>query len=76
MSLIEAVLAVASKRLVTIQFTAPLVDAAKLLSEMNTALVVVCDPKGRVSGVVTKSDVVSRSAIARAAVVRPWSPTS
>jgi signal-transduction protein with cAMP-binding, CBS, and nucleotidyltransferase domain len=59
-SLIEAVLAVASKRLVTMQLTAPLVDAAKLLSETNTALVVVCDPEGRMSGVVTKSDVVKQ----------------
>jgi len=53
-------LPIASKRLVTIQFTAPLVDAAKLLSETNTTLVVVCNPDGRMSGVVTKGDVVKQ----------------
>lgn len=60
MSLIEAVLPIAEKRLVTIQFAAPLVEAAKLLNEMNTSLVVVCNPEGRMVGVVTKSDVVKQ----------------
>jgi len=42
------------------QHASPLVEAARLLSEMNTNLVVVCNPEGRMFGVVTKSDVVKQ----------------
>lgn len=60
MTLIQAVLPTAGKHLVTIQDSAQLVEAARLLSEMNANLVVVCDPEGVMLGVVTKSDVVKQ----------------
>lgn len=60
MPLVQAILPTAGKRLVTIEIAAPLVDAAKLLSEMDTNLLVVCNPEGLMSGVITKSDVVKQ----------------
>jgi CBS domain-containing protein len=53
-------LPLAGKRLVTIQDDSPLVEAARLLSEMSANLVVVCSHNGRMRGVVTKSDVVKQ----------------
>lgn len=58
MKLVRTVLDVARKRLLTIPTAAPLVEAARLLSEGHANLVVVCGPEGRMRGVVTKSDVV------------------
>ncbi|MFC3339283.1 CBS domain-containing protein [Paracandidimonas soli] len=63
MPLVQAILPAASKRLITIQTTAPLVDAAKLLSTMNISLIVVCNLEGFMSGVVTKSDVVRQISV-------------
>lgn len=60
MTLVQAVLPTAGEHLVTIQDSAQLVEAARLLSEMNANLVVVCDPQGLMLGVVTKSDVVKQ----------------
>jgi signal-transduction protein with cAMP-binding, CBS, and nucleotidyltransferase domain len=60
LTLVQAILPTAGKRLVTIEIAAPLVEAARLLSEMDTNLLVVCSPQGRMSGVVTKSDVVKQ----------------
>ncbi|HWL28792.1 MAG TPA: CBS domain-containing protein [Burkholderiaceae bacterium] len=60
MTLIRAVLPNAGKRLVKIQDSAQLVEAARLLSDMQASLVVVCDPQGLMCGVVTKSDVVKQ----------------
>jgi CBS domain-containing protein len=60
MTLIRAILPTVHRRLVTINGDAPLVDAAKLLSEMHTSLVVVCDPAGLIFGVITKADVVKQ----------------
>jgi CBS domain-containing protein len=37
---------------------ASLADAAKLLSETHKALLVVCDPDGKMVGVITKTDIV------------------
>jgi CBS domain-containing protein len=60
MTLIRAVLPTAGKRLVKIQDSAQLVEAARLLSEKEASLVVVCDRQGLMRGVVTKSDVVKQ----------------
>lgn len=60
MALIQAILPAARKRLVTIEDGMPLVEAAKLLSTADTNLLVVCNVKGLMSGVVTKSDVVQQ----------------
>ncbi len=54
----ERMLPAARKRLVTIGDDAPLIDAAKLLRDLHTDLVVVCSPDGSLAGVVTKTDVV------------------
>jgi len=58
MTLISAILPTARKRLVTIQDTGAVVEAARLLSGAHTSLVIVCNPKGLMSGVITKADVV------------------
>ncbi|HZH57325.1 CBS domain-containing protein [Yanghanlia caeni] len=58
MSRVLDTLPVASKRLVTLSLAAPLVEAARLLSEQPTHLIVVCNTQGLMQGVVTKSDVV------------------
>lgn len=60
MTLIRAILPTVKKRLVTINGDAPLIGAARLLSEMHTSLMVVCDPDGLISGVITKTDVVKQ----------------
>jgi len=58
MSSVFDTLPVASKRLVTLSAAAPLVEAARLLTEQPTHLIVVCNLEGLMQGVVTKSDVV------------------
>ena len=60
MSLIQDILPTVSKRLVTIPVVAPLLEAARLLSERRAGLIVVCDAEGAMQGVVSKSDVVMR----------------
>lgn len=60
MTLVQTVLPAAAERLVTIPHSAQLVEAARLLSERNSNLVVVCDAGGVMRGVVTKSDVVKQ----------------
>lgn len=56
---VEGLLPAARERLVTIADDAPLIQAAKLLRP-NTDLVVVCGSGGVLTGVVTKTDVVSQ----------------
>ena len=56
------ILAVAHQRLVTIQADALLTEAAKLLCSTHRALLVVCDSKGTMVGVVTKTDIVRQVA--------------
>jgi CBS domain-containing protein len=51
---------VAQTRLVTVKTDALLVDAARLLSDSQCNLVVVCSDAGNIAGVITKTDVVSR----------------
>ena len=56
--LVERILPVALRLLVTIQSDAALVDVAKLLSNTHISLVVVCGADGAMVGVITKTDVV------------------
>jgi predicted transcriptional regulator len=55
---VASILSVARQRLVTIQADALLTEAAKPLCDTHRALLVVCDSKGRVTGVITKTDIV------------------
>jgi len=55
---VEGMLPAASKRLITIGVDAPLIDAAKLLREHHTDLVVVCSCDELLAGVITKTDLV------------------
>lgn len=55
---VNALLPRARERLIVISDASPVVDVARLLSGTQASLVVVCDPEGRVAGVVTKADVV------------------
>ena len=55
---VESILPLALQRLIKIQMDASLADAAKLLSETHNALLVVCDPDGKMVGVITKTDIV------------------
>ncbi|WP_366942771.1 CBS domain-containing protein [uncultured Paracoccus sp.] len=56
---VDRVLPAAQKRLITVKSDALLIDAARLLDGPQRNLVIVCDG-GRMAGVVTKTDVVSR----------------
>ncbi len=55
---VERMLPAARKRLVTIRDNAPLIDAAALLRDLDSDLVVVCSPDELLAGVITKTDVV------------------
>jgi CBS domain-containing protein len=56
--LVERMLPVACKKLVTIGDDAPLIDAAKLLDRKEANLVVVRDSAGALAGVIAKTDIV------------------
>ena len=56
--LVSSIDSVARSRLVTIDASATLVDAARTLSDTQISLVVVCDAAGVMSGVITKTDLV------------------
>ena len=58
MSFVERMLPTARKRLVTIGGDSPLIDAAKLLREPHTDIVVVCSCDELLAGVITKTDLV------------------
>jgi CBS domain-containing protein len=60
--LVQTLMPTASQRLVTIEADAPLTDAAKLLSDTQISLVVVCAANGAMAGVITKTDVVRQIA--------------
>jgi len=60
--LVERVLPLAVKRLITIQAVALLTDAAKLLCDTNRSLLVVCNSDGVMVGVITKTDIVRQIA--------------
>jgi CBS domain-containing protein len=55
---VERILPAARKRLVTIRDNVPLIDAAILLHDPDSDLVVVCNSDGLLAGVITKTDVV------------------
>jgi CBS domain-containing protein len=55
---VENILPAASRRLVVIAEDATLADAAKLLLRPDTDLLVVCDADKRMTGVISKTDVV------------------
>ena len=63
---IEGMLRAAREKLVTIVGDATLIDAAKLLCS-GTDLVIVCDDKGVLQGVVTKTDVVKQISVCQGA---------
>ena len=54
---VEALISTAREKLVTIGESAPLIEAAALLST-GTDIVLVCDHDGALAGVVTKTDIV------------------
>ncbi|MGH8727419.1 MAG: CBS domain-containing protein [Burkholderiales bacterium] len=58
--LVSSIDAVARSRLVTINVDALLVDVAKLLSDTQIALVVVCDSDGAMVGVITETNIVQQ----------------
>jgi CBS domain-containing protein len=55
---VETLMPAASRGLVIIEENTPLQDAAKLLLEADTDLLVACDAQKRVTGVVSKTDLV------------------
>ena len=55
---VSSIDAVARSRLITISADALLVDAAKLLSDTQISLLVVCNSDGAMVGVLTKTDIV------------------
>jgi CBS domain-containing protein len=59
---VASILSVARERLVMIQADALLTEAAKLLCGTHRALLVVCDSKGTMTGVITKTDIVRQVA--------------
>ena len=58
--LVDRIMPAARDRLLTVSQQAPLIEAARLLRNGRSDLVVVCDPNGLLSGVVTKSDIVAQ----------------
>lgn len=56
---VESLMQKARERLVTIADGTRLIEAARLLPP-GTNLVIVCDPVGRMAGVVTRTDIVSQ----------------
>ena len=56
--LVSSIDAVIRSRLLTISANALLVNAAKLLSDTQISLVVVCNSAGAMVGVITKTDIV------------------
>ena len=59
---VASILSVARERLVTIQADAFLTEAARLLGDTHRALLVVCNSKGTVTSVITKTDIVRQVA--------------
>lgn len=52
--------AMTRSRLVTISVDAPLLEAARSLSDTQISLIVVCDDAGVMAGVITKTDLVKK----------------
>jgi CBS domain-containing protein len=58
MNLVKHILADARRRLAVVGCEAPVRDAARILANANTPLVIVCDGAGVAVGVVSKTDIV------------------
>ena len=56
--LVSSISAITCSRMTTIAIDALLIDVAKLLTQSEISLVVVCNPDKTMAGVITKSDVV------------------
>jgi CBS domain-containing protein len=56
--LVEGVLTLARKRLAVVGEDSPVIQAAGLLGNPHTNLVVVCNPAGEMIGVMSKTDIV------------------
>ena len=65
MTLVLHILEAARKRLAVLSREASLFEAAEILANRNTPLVVVCDSDGIAAGVITRGDVVQVLATAR-----------
>ena len=65
--LVERMLPVARAQLLTICDDAPLIDAAKILRDLDRDLVVICDADELLAGVITKTDVVRQISYCRGA---------
>jgi len=63
---VEQILDTARTRLATVSRDSPVSDAAEILVNPNTPLVVVCDDAGVVVGVITRTDIVKVLACAKA----------
>ena len=57
---VDGILPAAQGRLATVNANGLLIDAARLLNGPQFNLVVVCDDSGKMAGVISKTDVVSR----------------
>lgn len=57
---VQQILPSVQEKLVTVRTDALLIDAAKLLNGPRQNLVIVCDDSGKMAGVITKTDIVSR----------------
>jgi len=57
---VNGILPAAQGRLATVNANSLLIDAARLLNGPQFNLVVVCDDSGKMAGVISKTDVVSR----------------
>src|SRR5699024_817173 len=60
MTYIRELLPRAADRLITIEQSDTVVQAARLLGNADTALVIVCDPEGLICGVISKADIVQQ----------------
>ena len=60
---VERILPAARKRLITINDDAPVMEAAKLLLDCHTDLLVVRSGDGLIAGVITKTDVVRQMSV-------------
>ncbi len=65
MVLVKHILEAAAGRLAVLSWQAPLCDAAGILANQDTPLVVVCDDRGVALGVISRGDVVKVLASAR-----------
>lgn len=65
---VASMLPVARERLVTIQADALLTEGAKLLCGAHRALLVVCDGKGMMTGIITRTDIMRQ--VARHGILR------